>query len=82
MLAGFATFFALEQFLHWHNCNRAPADCRRPLTYLIPVGDALHNFLGGLAVARTFYWTSVSGRPHGSLLQPTRYHKSWVSSES
>ncbi|KPJ90502.1 MAG: zinc transporter [Gemmatimonas sp. SG8_17] len=54
MLAGFATFFALEQFLHWHHCNRAPADCRKPLTYLILVGDALHNFLGGLAVAGTF----------------------------
>ncbi len=54
MLAGFATFFALEQFLHWHHCNRAPADCRKPLTYLILVGDTLHNFLGGLAVAGTF----------------------------
>ncbi len=54
MLAGFATFFALEQFLHWHHCNRAPADCRKPLTYLILVGDGLHNLLGGLAVAGTF----------------------------
>ena len=54
MLVGFAAFFALEQFLHWHHCNRAPADCRKPLTYLILVGDALHNFLGGIAIAGTF----------------------------
>jgi zinc and cadmium transporter len=54
MLAGFATFLALEQFLHWHHCNKAPADCRKPLTYLILIGDGLHNFLGGIAVAGTF----------------------------
>jgi zinc and cadmium transporter len=54
MLVGFSAFFALEQFLHWHHCHRAPADCRTPLTYLILVGDALHNFLGGIAIAGTF----------------------------
>jgi zinc and cadmium transporter len=54
LLAGFALFFVLEQFLHWHHCHRAEAACRQPLTYLILVGDALHNFLGGLAVAGTF----------------------------
>jgi zinc and cadmium transporter len=54
VLAGFAIFFALEQFLHWHHCHRAATDCRKPLGYLILIGDGLHNFLGGLAVAGTF----------------------------
>jgi zinc and cadmium transporter len=54
VLAGFAVFFVLEQFLHWHHCNRAEADCKKPLTYLILIGDGLHNLLGGLAVAGTF----------------------------
>jgi zinc and cadmium transporter len=53
-MLGFATFFALEQFLHWHHCHRARADCREPLGYLILLGDALHNFLGGLGVAGVF----------------------------
>jgi zinc and cadmium transporter len=52
--AGFAFFFALEQFLHWHHCHRASAQCRKPLTYLVLVGDGLHNFLGGLAIAGVF----------------------------
>jgi zinc and cadmium transporter len=52
--AGFSLFFALEQFLHWHHCHRANAECKKPLTYLILVGDALHNFLGGLAIAGVF----------------------------
>jgi zinc and cadmium transporter len=54
LLAGFATFLALEQFLHWHHCHRASAACKQPLTYLILIGDGLHNFIGGLAVAGTF----------------------------
>lgn len=54
ILAGFAVFFGLEQFLHWHHCHRADSDCKKPLTYLILIGDGLHNFLGGLAVAGTF----------------------------
>lgn len=54
VLAGFAVFFGLEQFLHWHHCHRADTSCKKPLTYLILIGDGLHNFLGGLAVAGTF----------------------------
>lgn len=53
-VAGFVLFFALEQFLHWHHCHRAQVDCRQPMTYLILLGDALHNFLGGLGVAGVF----------------------------
>jgi zinc and cadmium transporter len=53
-LVGFVVFFALEQFLHWHHCHRACADCKKPLTYLILLGDGLHNFLGGLGVAGVF----------------------------
>jgi zinc and cadmium transporter len=53
-MAGFTLFFALEQFLHWHHCHRASADCKKPLTYLILLGDGLHNFLGGLGVASVF----------------------------
>jgi len=54
LAAGFVMFFALEQFLHWHHCHRAAVDCRQPLTYLILLGDGLHNFLGGLAVGGVF----------------------------
>ena len=55
LLAGFTAFFALEQFLHWHHGHRAiPGVERQPLTYLVLIGDGLHNFLGGLAVAAAF----------------------------
>jgi zinc and cadmium transporter len=54
LLLGFVLFMGLERFLHWHHCHRAQADCRQPLTYLILLGDGLHNFIGGLAIASTF----------------------------
>ena len=54
LLTGFTLFFALEQILHWHHCNRAKASCKQPLTYLILIGDGLHNFIGGLAIAGVF----------------------------
>ncbi len=54
ILAGFIVFMALEQLLHWHHCHRADAECKKPLTYLILIGDGLHNFIGGLAIAGTF----------------------------
>jgi zinc and cadmium transporter len=53
-LAGFGTFFFIEQFLQWRHCPRDPADARQPLTYLVLLGDALHNFLDGVTVAAAF----------------------------
>ena len=54
VLAGFLTFYALEQFLHWHHCHRDSAECKKPLGYLILIGDGLHNLIGGLSVAAAF----------------------------
>ena len=54
LMCGFCAFLALEQFLHWHHTHRPPAEVRRPVTYLILIGDAVHNFLGGLGIASTF----------------------------
>ncbi len=54
LLAGFISFFALEQIIHWHHCRKADATCKAPLGHLILIGDGLHNFIGGLAVAGTF----------------------------
>ena len=52
--AGFVTFLALEQFLHWHHCHRPTSQHTHPVGQLILVADTLHNFLGGIAVASAF----------------------------
>jgi zinc and cadmium transporter len=52
VLAGFSLFFAFEQLLHWH--HHAQSDRAGVLPTLIVAGDALHNLLGGMAVAGAF----------------------------
>jgi zinc and cadmium transporter len=54
VLVGFTTFFALEQFLHWHHWHHDTAGDASPLSRLMVVGDSLHNLLGGVAVAGAF----------------------------
>jgi len=54
LAGGFLFFFALEQFLHWHHCHRASAECQKPQTYLLLIGDGIHNFIGGLSIASVY----------------------------
>jgi zinc and cadmium transporter len=54
VIAGFALFFVLEQFLHWHHCHREAGGCEAPVTYLILVANGVHKFIGGLSVAGSF----------------------------
>lgn len=62
LVAGFSVFLALEQFLDWHHSHReGVAPARRPVTYLILIGDAVHNFLGGLAIGSTYLISPAAG---------------------
>jgi len=61
VLAGFTAFLALEQFLQWHHWHDDSSHVdgsqhgnRGPLSLLMVIGDSIHNFLGGVAVAGTF----------------------------
>jgi len=54
VMLGFTLFFALEQGLHWHHCRSGANHVHKPLTWLILIGDGLHNFLGGLGVGGVF----------------------------
>lgn len=59
--AGFSAFLALELFLQWHHSHRTSASSGEPLAILILLGDALHNFIGGLGIASTFVLNPAAG---------------------
>jgi zinc and cadmium transporter len=61
LVCGFTLFLMLEQFLNWHHSHSGSSQTRRPVTYLILIGDAVHNFLGGLGVASTFLISPRAG---------------------
>lgn len=61
LMCGFSAFLALEQFLHWHHSHFKPLEAKKPVTYLILIGDAVHNFLGGLGIGSTFLISSQAG---------------------
>lgn len=55
-LAGILIFFLLERFIHHHDHHDHGTnhDDKRSVVALIVIGDSLHNFIDGVAMAATF----------------------------
>lgn len=53
LLLGFSSFFLIERFLHWHHCHDEKCDVHS-FSYLIIIGDGVHNFIDGLVIAASF----------------------------
>ena len=54
VLAGIMLFFVLERFLIWHHSHSSHKEEIHSMVYLTIIGDALHNFLDGVAIAASF----------------------------
>ena len=53
VLIGFVLFFLLERLLKWHHCHKEKCPVHT-FSYMILVGDAVHNFIDGLIIAASF----------------------------
>lgn len=55
ILSGIMAFFVLEKFIAWHHCHEMPCeDHPHAFSYLIMIGDGLHNFIDGLIIAASY----------------------------
>jgi zinc and cadmium transporter len=64
LLAGICLFFVMERLIHWyhhHGHTHAQEKSIKPTAYLILLGDALHNFFDGIAIATAFSVSNTVG---------------------
>ena len=63
VLSGIIFFFLLERFLHWfhHHDFEEHEIKNRPIVPLVIIGDTVHNFVDGIAIAATFMVSVPAG---------------------
>ncbi|RLJ07982.1 MAG: ZIP family metal transporter [Candidatus Aenigmatarchaeota archaeon] len=54
LILGFCLFFLMEKFIYWHHCHKTACPVH-PYTYLMLLGDGIHNFIDGLIIAAGFW---------------------------
>jgi zinc and cadmium transporter len=54
VLIGIILFFLLEKIALWRHCHEQPCDVHTRAGEMILIGDSLHNFVDGVAIATAF----------------------------
>lgn len=55
ILAGILVFFIIEKFLHWRHCHKVACDDHpHPFSYVLLVGDTIHNLIDGMVIAASY----------------------------
>lgn len=57
LLAGIVISFVVEKYIHWHHHHHGKADCEdcvEPFSYMILLGDGVHNVIDGIIIAASY----------------------------
>lgn len=55
ILLGILSFFILEKFLHWRHCHEVACDDHpHQFSYVLLVGDTVHNLIDGMVIAASY----------------------------
>jgi zinc and cadmium transporter len=54
VLSGIILFYVLEKFALWRHCHEQPCDVHTQAGTMILMGDPIHNFVDGVAIAAAF----------------------------
>jgi len=60
VVTGIVFFFIMEKFLYWRHCHDGKCEVHM-FAYLNLIGDGLHNFVDGMAIAASFLFSSALG---------------------
>ena len=52
-LLGIVLFLVIEKVLHWRHCHDGHCE-KHPFTYLVLIGDSVHNLIDGVIIAGAF----------------------------
>lgn len=58
VLSGLVLAFVIEKYIAWHHHHHPESQGPEPLTYMILLGDSVHNALDGIIIAAS-YLTSI-----------------------
>ncbi|MFA6269030.1 MAG: ZIP family metal transporter [archaeon] len=62
VLVGMVVFFILEKYVHWHHCHHTNHSHEyQSFSYMILIGNALHNFTDGVILAGAFLASPIIG---------------------
>lgn len=64
VMIGILIFFVLERFLHWfhhHHDHEGNSKKMDPTVSLVVIGDTVHNFIDGIAIAAAFLVSPTAG---------------------
>jgi zinc and cadmium transporter len=60
-LVGIILMFVLERLVHWHHEHHDHKEHEKPVAYMVLLGDGVHNFFDGVAIAASFIASPALG---------------------